>query len=257
MKRTFTDYHCHLLPALDDGATDLQESLTMARLLADFGFSTVYCTPHRIKGCFENDPQRVEKATASLQQLLERAGIELRLIPGTEHYLDEFLLDQLPNALTVSKRYLLMEVPFRAGSAMLPAAVEGLAKRGLTPLFAHPERCAAFEPPLREEGGRGPFSFALKRQKRPDMEGALILRLKDAGCRFQGNLGSFAGFYGSEVKQRALLFLKHGVYACLGSDAHRSERLSSVLSEGLLAIVEAVGEDAAYQLLSGTELRSK
>jgi len=254
MKRTFTDYHCHLLPALDDGATDLQESLAMARILADFGFSTVYCTPHRIKGCFENDPQRVEKATDSLQRLLSQAGLDLRLLPGTEHYLDEFLLDQMPNALTLAHRYLLVEVPFRSGPEMLPAVVEGLGKRGLTPLFAHPERCNAFAPPLREEGGRR-FPFALKRQKTPDLTGSLILKLRDTGCRFQGNLGSFAGFYGSEVKQRAILFLKHGVYSCLGSDAHRSERLSSLLLAGFQTVVETVGEEAAQQLLSGSSLQ--
>ena len=252
MTKNFVDYHCHLLPALDDGSVDARESLLMARILADFGFSTVHCTPHRIKGCYENDPERVTRATASLQELLDQSGIPLRLIPGTEHYLDEFLIDQLEGALTASSRYLLVEAPFKSDSGIITAMAAGLHKRRLAPLIAHPERCSAFEPLLVEEEGRGPFSFLARKKKVPDMAGSLPFKLRDCGCRFQGNLGSFAGFYGSEVKERAILFLKHGVYSCVGSDAHRSERLASMLSAGLREMIAAVGEEKAYRLLAGS-----
>jgi len=254
MTANCTDYHCHLLPALDDGATDVRESLEMARILAAFGFAAVHCTPHRIMGCYENDPARVNRAIRSLQGLLEGAGIPLRLIPGTEHYLDEFLLDQLPGVLTVgSSRYLLVEAPFRSGTGMVTAMAAGVQKRGLAPLFAHPERCSAFDPALREDGLRGALSF-FGRKKEPGMEGALVLQLRDCGCRFQGNLGSFAGFYGSDVKERAILFLKHGVYSCVGSDAHRCDGLAAMLAAGLQAMVAAVGEEGANLLLAGSGL---
>lgn len=258
MDKNFTDYHCHLIPALDDGATDASESVAMARILAAFGFTTIHCTPHMIKGCYENDPARVTQATRSLQALLDDAGVALRLIPSTEHYLDEFLIDQLPGALMAgaSSRFLLVEAPFKSGSEMITAMAAGLRNRGLAPLFAHPERCSAFDPAVRSEGLRAAFPF-FGRKNEPDMEGALVLKLRGSGCRFQGNLGSFAGFYGSDIKQRALLFLKHGVYSCLGSDAHRSERLASMLSAGLEAVVAAVGEEAAYRLLVGSDLTSQ
>src|SRR4051794_18801585 len=99
MTTNFVDYHCHILPAIDDGSTDAQESLEMARILAAFGFATVHCSPHRIKGCYENEPARVAQVTQSLQRLLDDAAIALRLIPSTEHYLDEFLAEQIPGAL--------------------------------------------------------------------------------------------------------------------------------------------------------------
>jgi len=244
--KEFIDYHCHLLPALDDGATDRIESLKMARILYDFGFSTVHCTPHRIKGCYENDPPRVTQTARSLQCLLDQAGIPLRLIPGGEHYLDEFLPDLLPGALAFgSSRSLLVEVPFRSGTELLHPMVASFLQHGLTPLIAHPERCRAFEPV------HGALSFLLGRYKSEDLEGSAVLTLQQAGCRFQGNLGSFAGYYGSEIKERALLFLKHGVYSCLGSDAHRSEHLEEMLSSGFAAVVAEVGEEAALGLLRG------
>jgi hypothetical protein len=42
------DLHCHLLPGLDDGAQNLQTSLTMARAAVDQGVTHVACTPHII-----------------------------------------------------------------------------------------------------------------------------------------------------------------------------------------------------------------
>jgi protein-tyrosine phosphatase len=255
MTRNFVDYHCHLLPALDDGAVDARESLRMARILAQFGFSAVHCTPHRIKGCYENDPERVARATGLLQDVLDQSGIALRLVPGTEHYLDEFLIDQLPGALTAgSSRCLLVEVPFGStNTGLLEAVAAGLQDRGLAPLFAHPERCRAFDPALGANGGRGLFSY-LGKKRMPEMEGALVLKLRAAGCRFQGNLGSFAGFYGGEVRERALLFLRHGVYSCVGSDAHRSEDLAAMLSAGYEAVLAEVGAEAADRLLAGSDL---
>jgi len=252
MKRVFIDYHSHLLPGIDDGAVDQNDSIEMARALVAFGFATVHCTPHLIKGGFENTPERVKQATRSLQRALNEAGIALRLVPGTEHYLDEFLLEMVPGAVTVgSTPYLLVEVPFRCGGELIPALVSGLRSNGLMPLFAHPERCSVFQPPVREEGMRGALSFVLGRRKEPDLEGSLILNLKEAGCRFQGNIGSFAGVYGSVVKQRAILFLKQGVYSCLGSDAHTSQGLAAILSGGFETVVAAVGESAALRLLQG------
>jgi protein-tyrosine phosphatase len=255
MKRDFIDHHCHLLPSVDDGSTDHQESLAMARILADFGFSAVHCTPHRIKGCYDNDPEKVRQGVRYLQRRIFEEGIDLRLIPGTEHYLDEFLLDMLPDALTTgAAQYLLVEAPFTSAGQIVPSLLTGIQSRGLVPLVAHPERCSVFEP-AKPAGLRGAFSFLRAGQQTEDMDGSLMFRLRDAGCKFQGNIGSFAGLYGSEVKQRALLFLKNGLYSCIGSDAHRSENLASLLATGFQTVAGAVGEEEACRLFSGAALR--
>lgn len=258
MEKAMIDYHCHLLPALDDGATDLDESLKMARILYDFGFATVHCTPHRIKGCFENDPARVTRTTEILQCLLHEAGIGLQLVPGTEHYLDEFLPELLPDALCFgADKTMLVEVPFRGGSEMLTVMLSQLITRGRQPLIAHPERCAAFAPAIPASGGfRGAFSRILGKAKEPECEDSLVHILKRSGCRFQGNLGSFAGIYGKEVKDRALLFLREEIYDCLGSDAHRSEKLPEVLAAGSEAIAAEVGAAAAAELFAGKTVQS-
>jgi protein-tyrosine phosphatase len=257
MNRVFVDYHSHLLPAIDDGAGSVADSLAMARILSDFGFAAVHCTPHLIKGGFDNPPDRVRQATRSLQRTVDEAGIALRLVPGTEHYLDEFLPELAHGALTVdASRYLLVEAPFNSGAEMLPQLVAELHKQKLLPLFAHPERCSVFQPPLREEGMFGALSFILGKRREADLQGSLIEELKAAGCRFQGNIGSFAGVYGSVVKQRALLLLQQGVYSCLGSDAHTAQGLADILASGFETVAAAVGEPAALKLLQGFDSKT-
>ena len=38
--------HCHILPGLDDGAADLEESLFLCRWLVRRGYGEAVCTPH-------------------------------------------------------------------------------------------------------------------------------------------------------------------------------------------------------------------
>lgn len=258
MKKEMIDYHCHLLPALDDGASDIDESLGIARILSDFGFTTVHCTPHLIRGGYENDPPRVLRATRIMQGLLDNAGIPLKLVAGCEHYMDEFLTELLPDAATIGPaKCVLVEVPFRSGPELLRPMVASFTRLGLTPLIAHPERCKAFEPAVKEQGLRGALSFVMGKPKVQDLEGSEVARLRQSGCLFQGNLGSFAGQYGSEIQERALLFLKHGIYSCLGSDAHRTERLSEMLAAGFAAVASSVGEEKAFELLRGQHEKLK
>ncbi|QWV99214.1 phosphoesterase [Geomonas nitrogeniifigens] len=255
MSSDFTDYHCHLLPALDDGAVDLRESLDMARTLCSFGFATVHCTPHLIRGGYENEPARVIRAVHIMQRRLDEEGIPLHLVPGNEHYLDQYLPEMLPGALRAgTSRYLLVEVPFHAGTELLRPMVQTFSRHGLAPLIAHPERCAAFDPATAGGGFRVALSLVFGKEPEHQMGDSEIVALKRLGCRFQGNLGSFAGYYGYEVRERALLFLRHGLYSCLGTDAHRGEHLWDMLVAGYAVVESVLGEQESRDLLRGTHL---
>jgi len=131
---------------------------------------------------------------------------------------------------------------------------------GYTPLIAHPERSPAFFP-IAEPAPLADWSLlsalralvtGKKRETEPVRETALppfLLQLRSLGCRFQGNIGSFAGVYGASIQENALLFLKEGVYDRLGSDAHRPAQLSTWLTEGLDIVREIVGPAGLKRLL--------
>jgi protein-tyrosine phosphatase len=232
--RDFVDWHCHLLPGLDDGAADLEESVEMARILAAAGFREVHCTPHCIKGAYENAPGPVREEVAGLQRVLDEAGIPLRLQPGMEYPLDEFLPDVLADPLPLGDSSLiLIEAPFQTIPPHLADIISQVIRRGLTPLIAHPERCELFDDP--DEGNKRtrwiPFrSRVTDTQTEPPLRGTKLLeRLRDMGCLFQGNIGSFAGFYGERGRRKAEQFRAMGLYSRYGSDLHSARHRGILL----------------------------
>ena len=49
------DIHCHILPGVDDGAADLDESLAMLEAAKRAGVTRIVCTPHCRDPYFDYD----------------------------------------------------------------------------------------------------------------------------------------------------------------------------------------------------------
>ena len=64
----FTDWHCHLLPGVDDGVKEKQETLRILDLWQENGMAEVWLTPHTMDD-FPNEPAC---QTLSLAKLLPR-----------------------------------------------------------------------------------------------------------------------------------------------------------------------------------------
>lgn len=246
------DCHCHLLPGIDDGPETLEEAIVMARMLQEQGFAEVHCTPHCIHGLYENTPAIVRSRLISLQKALDQARIPLWLKPGMEYYLDSHFPEQLRDLQPLGNtRFLLVEAPTWAVREMVLDNLRRIVAAGYVPLLAHPERWSLLSPPEPMEGPwrkvRGLFRSA-EEQHSAD----LFDRLQGMGCLFQGNLGSFVGRYGREVEKRALIFLKAGLYSCLGSDSHPRPGLEEMVSMGIRTLYRLT--DQHQSLLWATRL---
>jgi len=231
------DWHCHILPGLDDGSADLAESLEIASLLAAAGFTDIYCTPHCIHGLYDNTPPKVRLAVGDLQTAIDKEGIGLRLQVGMEYFLDEGFRRQLEDPLPLGDTgCLLVETSSQADPEQVKDQLFAIRRRGFTPLIAHPERYEFLSAPSINEK-RGLFGRLKNRfsSNRADSRHApeLLRSLIDMGCRFQGNLGSFAGIYESTVKRKAADLLVADSYFCFGSDAHQPASLEKFLEQGM------------------------
>jgi protein-tyrosine phosphatase len=216
------DFHCHLLHGLDDGPANIDESIAMAAALHEAGFRTIYCTPHLIKGSFEADNKAVLSAVSTLQTRLNTENINLEILPGHEYYLDEFLSEYLKDPLPLGNtKYIMIEIPNHAQTEFVKEICFQIKCGGLIPMIAHPERCGLFAMPQRQTSSR--FRFSNKKQKdfvEKPYETALLDYLKEIGCAFQGNFGSFDNWYGPDVQQTADNLKKMGIYTHYGTDVH-------------------------------------
>jgi protein-tyrosine phosphatase len=248
------DFHCHILAATDDGPADNAGALAIAAVLARVGFTRVHCTPHLLRGAYDHPADEIRARVSRLGMLVEEKALRLHLAPGAEYYFDEYLPEFLADPLPLAGTHILVEAPHQASWPVVSALADHILAKGLTPLIAHPERTPLFNPV--ENGRRGLLSAlpALFRQTDatavPTVAPALA-SLREKGCRFQGNLGSFAGIYGERVRQHALTLLDQGIYSCLGSDAHRPDGLEKTLLKGIATVQGRIGTETAAKLLAG------
>lgn len=198
--RSLTDVHCHILPAVDDGAPSLKESITMLRAEQADGVDRVILTPHCRRHMFET-PREVILHRFSV--LREKAR---ELVPGIRLYLGcEFhVLRDMAEIVTRDASYrmagsdaVLTEFSGADEAVFFRKTVGELRSYGLVPIIAHVERYEVFAGDI-----------------------GLAEDLKDMGAWLQVNAGSVLGGEGKQEKKVCLRLLKEGLVDLVGTDAH-------------------------------------
>ena len=82
------DIHSHLLPGIDDGAKDLEDSVLMIKELKSLGFNKIITTPHIMSDLYKNNPQIINSSLLTLKQKLEEEKIEIEINAAAEYYVD-------------------------------------------------------------------------------------------------------------------------------------------------------------------------
>jgi protein-tyrosine phosphatase len=224
----FVDIHCHLLPAVDDGAADLAAALAMARMAVDDGVGTVIVTPHQLGAYAHNRADDVRRRTAQLQQALDAAGIPLAVLPGGDVRIEERLPQRLAagDALTLADRgrHVLLELPHELYFP-LEGLLESLARRGVAGILSHPERNAGL-------------------MAQPQLMAGLV----DAGCLMQVTAGSLVGAFGAPCQKVAEWMMAEGLVHFLATDAHGVRSRRPLLRRAYERAAELADEATAAEL---------
>src|SRR5437763_13753052 len=140
------DLHCHLLPGIDDGARDLDDTIAMARAALDGGVQAIVATPH-VSGQFPNDPSAFAERCEQVRAARAEAGVALEVHQGAEiasSMMTDLSEDQLRACALGGGRYLLLEPPYAGPAPFIDRMVFDLSVRGFGVVIAHPERIQAF-----------------------------------------------------------------------------------------------------------------
>ena len=196
----FTDHHSHILPGVDDGVKKMEVSLSVLERYAALGIAEVWCTPH----VMEDIPNTTEKLQARFAELCEAYQGPIKLHLAAEYMMDALFEERLAQgdllALGNAGNQLLVETSYFTPPMDMDAILKRVKQKGYYPVLAHPER------------------YVYMDKKRYEA-------LKEKEIRFQLNLSSLAGAYGSEAKDKALWILKHDYYNLAGSDLHSSRNI--------------------------------
>ena len=136
------DIHSHILPATDDGAKDIEDSIMLLEMMRSQGITHVIATPHFYPNSdtFEDFKSRV----ADAQLLLNEKKITTpKIIIGCElFYFTGISRSELINEFTIgNSNYILLEPsPFLINKALMSEILYLRDELGLIPIIPHMER---------------------------------------------------------------------------------------------------------------------
>lgn len=207
------DIHSHILPGVDDGSRDLEDSLIMADMAVQSGVQVMAVTPHSNQpGAFRNyESEELQDRYLSLKSALKRERIPLQLVRGMEIFGTEFLLENMKKGRLLSlnySRYYLVEFPFNASPEYIEGILKDVLRYGKIPVIAHPERyyCVQDEPD---------YLYDWRRM----------------GALAQMNKSSILGRFGPYAERTAEVILSHRMVNCIASDAHGIEKRTTDMNE--------------------------
>ena len=87
----FTDWHSHILPGVDDGLREMEDSLRILSLYDELGVSRVWCTPHIMED-IPNAPSDLKTRFGELREAWQ-GNVELHL--AAENMMDTILEERL------------------------------------------------------------------------------------------------------------------------------------------------------------------
>ncbi|WKY46976.1 CpsB/CapC family capsule biosynthesis tyrosine phosphatase [Eubacteriaceae bacterium ES3] len=217
------DIHTHILPGVDDGARNFEESLKMLKKAESIGFDALVCSPH-----FHEDKEMTITACENnllikrLKKAAKAEGINIFLFPGNEVFYSPHIMEDIDKSLFISlnkSRYFLVEGNrHKLDCHNFERFLINLKAKGYTPIIAHPERYSCI-------------------QENPN----ILARMIGHGCYAQLNLLSLIGFHGDQAQDTAEILLTHQMVHFAASDAHKPRYYES-MPKALDMAAELIGE---------------
>ncbi|MGB6597247.1 MAG: CpsB/CapC family capsule biosynthesis tyrosine phosphatase [Candidatus Acidiferrum sp.] len=219
------DVHCHLLPGLDDGPDNMEDSLAMAESAIADGITHVVATPHS-SNQYSFDYFRVRELRDELQA---KIGGGLLLATGCDFHLSPENMDALradAARFCINQHdYLLVEFNQYSIPPSMDQTLHEIQLLGLRPIITHPERNAI----LRLQTDR-------------------LAKWVRLGCRVQVTAGSLLGVFGTGAQKDAWRWLGDGLVHIVASDAHNMRGRPLKLRPAFDQVREQFGEEKANAL---------
>lgn len=140
------DLHAHFLPGMDDGAKNVDESISMLNDAYRQGVTVCAGTSHIVlhgEGSIETFLKKRDNAIVGLEKSLEDSGVGVpKLLYGAEIYLDNDILgyNGIEKLCLTDTNLLLVEFSTKAYDPEYAEWLYSLTLKGIVPVIAHIER---------------------------------------------------------------------------------------------------------------------
>lgn len=192
-----TDIHSHFIPGIDDGAPDMEASITLIKKMHELGFSKVITSPHVMSDFYQNSSETILNGLADVRAELKVQNINMEIEAAAEYYIDYEFEQKIGKEkfLTFGDNYILVELSFMEAPRNLFDIIFKLQLEGYKVVLAHPERYNYYSIKDYEE---------------------LISR----GVLLQINLLSLIAYYSPQIKKKTEALINSGMVSLVGTDCH-------------------------------------
>ena len=200
------DLHCHILPAVDDGSKNMEETIAILKKAEKAGFQKICFTPHYAEPTYINTKQENLQILEQVKRRMRDENISIEVFLGNEIFIHEDMELFLENgkvSTLADSSYVLIELPMyqELPQEVVKKMLYKVKEKGFQVVIAHPERYVYL-------------------QKKPKQ----ILEYFGEDVIFQGNYGSIIGGYGKEAQKTIKKLLKNKIIHYFSSDVHQFKR---------------------------------
>lgn len=201
------DMHSHLIPGIDDGSENIENSIQMIQGLQLLGFNKLITTPHIMSDSYKNTPEIINNGLQKLKSELAKRNILIELQAAAEYYLDEQFYQTLESEplMTFGDKYILFETSYINKPENLKEVIFKLLSQKYKPVLAHPER----------------YNYLYN-----DFDE--YKKLKETGVLFQININSIFGAYSPMSKKVSEDLIDNNMVDFMGTDAHSMKHIDGL-----------------------------
>lgn len=221
------DFHSHILPAIDDGSSTVEESIEMLKMEAEQGIEHVIATPHfyASRDHLERFLERRRESEQLLRDEMKKHNGLPKLNVGSEvHYFNGISNSKDISGLAISSTdYILIEMSHPPWSKEMFSELEQIyIKQGLTPIIAHVDR----------------YISRFKTYNIPQ-------KLAEMPVLVQANAEFFIN---KRTSSMAMRMLRDGEIHLIGSDCHNLDSRKPNLGDAVKLIKKRLGESAIAEI---------
>lgn len=228
MGQGMVDIHCHIVPAVDDGAQTKSQVRALLKKEYEDGVTTLVLTPHYRKGMFDAPDDLVLKRAAYVMHEVRELGLPMEIYLAREYHANTDMIEELKakSQYRINKsRYVLVEFSSAHSYEKIRGWIYQLVAAGLRPIIAHVERY-------------------------PDVMSKLeqVDELIQLGAYIQISTSAVLGEHGLRLKGYTKNLLKRRMVHFVASDAHDMESRRPNMRECREYVAKKFGEDYAEEL---------
>jgi len=217
------DLHSHIIPGVDDGSRNENESQLMLEAAISAGIHTIVATPH-YNYKYTNEKVKVFAEVEKLKQIITRNNLKIDILPGQEIRIYGELLEdyEAGKLLTIADNgsYMLVEFPFQHVPLYAEKLLYDIELRGIKPIIAHPERNSEF-------------------LENPDK----LYKLVTKGALTQLTTSSITGHFGKKTEKFSEQLIKANLVHVIATDAHNITDRPFNMNQAYEVIMKKYGAD--------------